>query len=123
MIIRCPYCDNEYEDFLLKDGQKFTCRCGRELDEQVISELSYLSKILENSEVCREENNLLRIKILSERIVSYILDPDFPDIDIEIEKANLRELIKELFPNRANLYNLIYETRFERISKQFRDKI
>jgi len=43
-----------------------------------------------------------------------------PKIDIEIEKGKFKELIKEQFPEKAYLYDLIYEPRFKRLQEQFR---
>jgi len=50
------------------------------------------------------------------------MNTDYPEIDIEIEKQKFKDLIKELFPNKIHLYELIYEPRFKRLWEQFREK-
>jgi hypothetical protein len=41
--------------------------------------------------------------------------------DVEIEKAELREECARLFPDKLALYDMIYESRFQRLWEQFRD--
>ena len=50
-----------------------------------------------------------------------ILDTDLPAIDIEIEKNKVRERCLELYPDREDLYDMIYESRFQRLWEQFRE--
>ena len=57
----------------------------------------------------------------ADRISSLILMSDYPAVDIEIEKDNLRDLFLTLFPEeRLYLYRMIYESRFNRLWQQFR---
>lgn len=72
---------------------------------------------------CREEDE--KVEMLSreaERIVSLILHTEYARVDIEIEKSKLRELCKELFPDKGDLYDMIYGQRFDRLWEQFREK-
>ena len=70
----------------------------------------------------RSEDRKVRvIQNMADRISSLIVDSDYPMIDIEIEKQKLRERISELFPYKIDLYDLIYEPRFRRLSEQFRE--
>ena len=57
----------------------------------------------------------------ADRIVTLILTDDYPDVDIAIERARLRELAGELFPGRDALFDMIYASRFDRITDQFRE--
>jgi len=57
---------------------------------------------------------------MADRVCSLILMADYPDIDIEIEEAKVREKCEELFPDRLELYEMIYESRFNRLWEQFR---
>ena len=57
---------------------------------------------------------------MADRIASLIVGSDYPMIDIVIEKQKLRERIAELFPDKIDLYDLIYEPRFRRLAEQFR---
>jgi hypothetical protein len=49
-----------------------------------------------------------------------ILSGDVPAIDIEIEKDKVREQCLELYPEREELYDMIYESRFQCLWDQFR---
>ena len=51
---------------------------------------------------------------------SLILSSDLPAIDIEIEKSKVRERCLELYPDREELYEMVYESRFQRLWEQFR---
>ena len=50
-----------------------------------------------------------------------ILNSDLPAIDIEIEKNKVRERCLELYPDQEQLYEMIYESRFQRLWEQFRE--
>lgn len=68
-----------------------------------------------------EEHYVREIQGIADRIASLIVASDYPMIDIEIEKQKLRERISELFPDKMELYELIYESRFRRLEEQFRE--
>ncbi|MBI4574912.1 MAG: hypothetical protein HY722_01470 [Planctomycetes bacterium] len=50
-----------------------------------------------------------------------ILDPEIPAVDVAIARARLRERCAEWFPDRMELYDMVYERRFDRLWEQFRD--
>ena len=52
-------------------------------------------------------------------ISALILSGALPEVDIAIERSKLRELAEELFPGRMDLYDMIYESRFDRLMEQF----
>ncbi len=58
---------------------------------------------------------------MADRVCSLIVGSDYPRIDIEIEKARVRDRCEELYPDRMDLYDMIYESRFERLWYQFRE--
>jgi hypothetical protein len=63
-------------------------------------------------------------KVLSEgadRVCRMILSTEWPDVDVSIARSHLRELAEALFPDRMDLYDMIYESRFDRLWEQFRD--
>jgi len=113
MAIRCPFCGREYDPTLFEFGRRIRCACG-----QVVR--------FEHREVFNEEERLIEerrindIKRLADRIAFLIVSTDYPEIDIMIEKERLKEKIKDSFPDKAYLYDLIYETRFQRLIEQFR---
>ena len=57
---------------------------------------------------------------MADRVCMLILSSDLPAIDIEIEKNKVRERCLELYPDREELYEMIYESRFQRFWEQFR---
>ena len=58
----------------------------------------------------------------ADRVCVLILSSDLPAIDIEIEKNKVREKCLELYSDREELYEMIYESRFQRLWDQFRDE-
>lgn len=122
MSIRCPKCKKEYDVSLFEFGKEITCECGNKLSlkhEETFGELEEISRQFE-MEV--EEEKLLEIKKAHDRIVFLIMNTDYPEVDIEIEKQRFKELIKILFPQKMHLYELIYGPRFKRLWEQFRGR-
>ncbi len=58
---------------------------------------------------------------MADRVCMLIVASDYPQIDIEIEKAKVRNRCEELYPDRMDLYEMIYESRFDRLWYQFRE--
>jgi hypothetical protein len=50
-----------------------------------------------------------------------IVSSDLPEVDIEIEKNKLRTEIEENWPEKLRLYEMIFESRFERLRQQWRE--
>jgi len=65
-------------------------------------------------------NAMLELQRMADRVCVLILSSDLPAIDIEIEKSKVRERCLELCPDREPLYEMIYESRFQRLWDQFR---
>jgi len=59
---------------------------------------------------------------MSHHICALILSSDYPDIDILLERQAMRQRAEELFPDRMDLYDMIYESRFDRLIEQFRNE-
>lgn len=53
-------------------------------------------------------------------ICRMILDEQCPRVDIEIAKSELERKVEKLFPDKMDLYRMIYEARFDRLWQQFR---
>ena len=66
----------------------------------------------------REEMTLLKAR--ADRVCVLILSTDLPEVDILIERRKARELCEELFPDQAELFSMVYESRFDRLWQQFR---
>jgi len=71
-------------------------------------------------EIEARRERMRELQRMADRVCSLILIEDYPEIDIEIEKAKVREKCEELFPDRMDLYEMIYESRFNRLWEQFR---
>ncbi len=69
----------------------------------------------------REYRLMEELKRKAQRICILILRSDYPEVDIAIERARLREWCEEVFPDRMDLYEMIYESRFDRLLEQFGD--
>lgn len=54
-------------------------------------------------------------------ICRLIVGSDYPLIDIQIERGKLRDDAERLFPDRLEMYDYIYESRFDRLIEQFRE--
>jgi hypothetical protein len=67
-------------------------------------------------------DGMRRLGRKADEICSHILLDDYPLIDIEIERAGLREECEALFPDRLWLYDIVYESRFERFLEQWRSE-
>lgn len=61
-----------------------------------------------------------RLRRRADRICSLIVASDYPDIDIEIEIRALRRWCAHVMPDRSELFDLVYESRFRRLREQFR---
>jgi hypothetical protein len=68
----------------------------------------------------REEAAYRELQRAADRIAFLIVATDYPQVDIEIERRNLRELCRRLFPDRLELFGMVYESRFRRLWDQFR---
>jgi len=51
-----------------------------------------------------------------------IVSSDLPEVDIEIEKNKLRAEVEDNWPDKVRLYEMIYESRFDRLWRQWRQE-
>lgn len=72
------------------------------------------------SALCTEDAQVREIQAHANRICEMIVSGEVPQVDIEIQQANLREVVARAFPDKTALYHLIYESRFRRLWQQFR---
>jgi hypothetical protein len=66
----------------------------------------------------REE--MREVQRMADRVCTLILSSDLPAIDIEIEKNKVRDRCLELYPDQELLFEMLYESRFQRLWDQFR---
>jgi len=68
-----------------------------------------------------EEEELYReLQGRADRLCSLIAESDYPAIDVVIEIRKVREFAEDHFPDRMDLFEKIYESRFKRLWEQFR---
>ncbi len=65
-------------------------------------------------------DRLRELQRMADRVCVLILSSDLPAVDIAIERNKVRERCLELYPDREDLYEMIYESRFQRLWDQFR---
>ena len=70
--------------------------------------------------VCDEDERVQTLQRQAEQICDLIVAGEVPEIDVEIQKATLRETVARMLPDRHALYQLIYERRFRQLWQQFR---
>lgn len=114
MVIRCPFCGARESQGKL--GEVLRCRCGAWLFGPS------LLRVVPPAVRARweEGERARRLQRRADRICALILQEDYPAADIAIERAHLREECARLFPDRLDLYDMVYESRFERLWEQFR---
>jgi hypothetical protein len=78
-------------------------------------------QFVDRDALVREENRVGELARAAERLAFLIVATDCPRIDVEIERANLRRRCQALFPDKMELYEMVYESRFSRLWQQFRD--
>lgn len=58
---------------------------------------------------------------MADRVCGLILTSDIPRIDVEIAAQEVRAECERLFPEKVHLFEMIYESRFQRLWEQFRE--
>jgi hypothetical protein len=118
MSYRCPQCGIEYDATLFQFGIPFRCACGaivRPEHSQAATEESA------KADAARREEEVYReFQRAADRIAFLIVATDYPQVDVEIERRNLRRLCRRIYPDRGELFEMIYEARFRRLWSQFR---
>ncbi len=66
------------------------------------------------------EQEYRQLQRRTERICALILIEEYPAVDIVVERSLLRSEVAERFPADLDLYDLIFESRFDRLWEQFR---
>ncbi len=69
----------------------------------------------------REELAYRKLQRRSDQIVSMIVASDYAAIDVVIEIRHLKEYAESEFPERTDLFEMVFESRFKRLWTQFRE--
>ncbi|MEW6357414.1 MAG: hypothetical protein AB1696_13880 [Planctomycetota bacterium] len=75
---------------------------------------------VEQREIERRRARMRELQRMADEVCRLIVFTDYPHIDVVIEGQKVREKCEALFPDRMDLYEMIYESRFERLWEQFR---
>jgi len=73
-----------------------------------------------NAQMTDPRERMRELQRMVQRVCVLILSSDLPAIDIEIEKEKVRSRCLELYPDREELYEMVYGSRFQRLWDQFR---
>jgi len=74
----------------------------------------------DGEEIAGRRERMRAIARAADRISVLILNQEYADIDVTIERSKFREHVRELYPDRMDLYDMVYEARFDRLMEQFR---
>lgn len=144
MSLKCPKCGREFDVTLFEYGRYVSCPCGEKIslvdghvreggrhgsnDEPVRGvpgvgiDWDSLEREIFGSVHDKENgpDRAAEFRRESDRIVSLILYSDMPRVDIEIQIRSFRKKVLALFPEKEELFNALYVSRFRRIWAQFR---
>jgi hypothetical protein len=67
-----------------------------------------------------DEGHYREMQRRADRICSLIVASDYPAVDVAIEVRKLRAFAEQHFPGRVELFEKVYESRFNRLWEQFR---
>jgi hypothetical protein len=60
------------------------------------------------------------LSALADAVCRLIVSTDYPSVDVAIEIEKVRARCEELFPDRMELFEMVYGSRFERLWEQWR---
>ena len=112
MAIVCPSCGQQFDVALFQFDSVVVCDCGTVVGE----ELGRAAAELE--EGARAE--LAELGRMSDRVCAVILNQRCSEAEVEAEIERMREEVLGRYPHRADLFEMIYESRFRRLREQFR---
>ncbi len=115
LLIECGGCGKSYARIFVESGATPVCRCGAALSLE-----GEPPQFVDREAVVREENSISELARAADRLAFLIVATDCPQIDVDIERASLRRRCRALFPDKMELYEMVYESRFARLWEQFR---
>ncbi len=72
-------------------------------------------------QIARETRCLRSFQLQADAISHLIVNTDLPWIDVSIQIERLRQVAQRLWPQKSELFDLIYQSRFERLWQQWRN--
>lgn len=79
-------------------------------------------KEVDLNDLLEEDARLRKLQRMVNMVCSMILMSDYEDIDVKIAQEEVREECMRLFPDKMDLYEMVYGARFKRLWEQFRLK-
>lgn len=116
MLVTCETCGRSYARVLLQAAAAARCRCGASLRADGPG-----PQFVDREAMQAEEAKLGELSRAADRVSFLIVATDCPRIDVDIQRAALRRRCGTLFPDKLDLFDMIYEARFRRLWQQFRE--
>lgn len=116
MNFSCSKCGQEYDTESFAGLKELQCQCGKTID---LEEIRAFAQVVGGVE---DKERALEIQKLADEVSLRILNEEYSRVDVEIAKARLRDKCLECFPEKMYLYDMLYESRFQRLWEQFREK-
>lgn len=113
MRVTCFCCGLTHE-ITASDQKALTCPCGSEID---LEEVRSFEKIMDD---VRDQQGLEEVQRMADDICFKIVSGEYSRVDLEIAQEKLRERCAEYFPEKMQLFEMIYGSRFKRLWEQFR---
>jgi hypothetical protein len=115
LLVQCSSCGRSYARVFLDPAHAPRCRCGETLLLHGDS-----PRFVDREALLREERQLTELARAADRVSFLIVATDCPRVDVDIQRAALRKRCQALFPDKMELYEMVYESRFRRLWEQFR---
>ena len=112
MGVKCKKCGREYADDIFARDRVVMCDCGAWVEPE--------SRIAarQGEKVARDREAVEDLARRADRITFLMLHTDTPEVDLAIEIAALRDHVRESFPDREQLFRMVYESRWKRFREQ-----
>ena len=120
MAVLCPVCGRQYDVSLFGFGQHLRCDCGARLGDTAGGASPAQWSTLELSDVDAARERVAELQRMADRVCALILNDEYPDVGIQIEMIALERAVDLMFPEKRELYAMLYESRFARLWQQFR---
>jgi len=119
MPIHCPQCGKQHDVVQFEGNRRVQCSCGFFLDVMLLETVDDFVRYFENED---ERKKAQEIQKDAATICRMILNKHCQKVDIDIAKEKLEEKVLRLFPDKMVVYQMVYESRFNRLWEQFRVK-
>ncbi|RME70375.1 MAG: hypothetical protein D6776_11780 [Planctomycetota bacterium] len=110
----CPRCETAHERCHHAATEVIVCDCGHRFRLRPSRRARRLAR------TDRARAALRQLGRRADRLCRLILDSRASEIEIAMERHRLRAFAQRLFPERMELYDMVFESRFERLYEQFR---